>query len=62
MKNSLKKESWEGLNLYIPKDAHNKSEGGGSFRSNLKKTRLLHLGNVEKLPHTQFSAQRAPED
>ena len=26
-----------------------------------KKTRLLHLGNVEKQPHPQFSAQRAPE-
>ena len=27
----------------------------------LKKTRLLHLGNVEKPPHPQLSAQRAPE-
>ena len=26
-----------------------------------KKTRLLHLGNVEKPPHPQFSAQWAPE-
>ena len=26
-----------------------------------KKTRLLHLGNVEKPPNPQFSAQRAPE-
>ena len=34
---------------------------GGSVRSDLKKTRLLHLGNVEKQPHPQFSAQRAPE-
>ena len=25
------------------------------------KTRLLHLGNVEKSPHPQISAQRAPE-
>ena len=42
------------------KDAHQKSEGG-SVRSDLKKTRLLHLGTVEKPPHPQFSAQRAPE-
>ena len=27
----------------------------------LEKTRLLHPGNVEKPPHPQFSAQRAPE-
>ena len=26
-----------------------------------KKTRLLHLGNVEKPPHPQFSTQREPE-
>ena len=26
-----------------------------------KKTRLFHLGNVEKPPHPQFPAQRAPE-
>ena len=26
-----------------------------------EKTRLLHLGNVEKPPHPHFSAQRAPE-
>ena len=26
-----------------------------------KKTRLFHIGNVEKPPHPQFSAQRAPE-
>ena len=26
-----------------------------------EKTRLLHLRNVEKPPHPQFSAQRAPE-
>ena len=26
-----------------------------------KKTRLLHLVNVGKPPHPQFSAQRAPE-
>ena len=26
-----------------------------------RKTRLLHLGNVEKPPHPQFFAQRAPE-
>ena len=35
---------------------------GGSARSDLKKTRLLHLGNVEKLPHPQLLAQRALED
>ena len=33
---------------------------GGSVRSDLK-TRLLHLGNVEKPPHPQFFAQRAPK-
>ena len=27
----------------------------------LKKTQLLHLGNVEKPPHSQLSAQRACE-
>ena len=27
----------------------------------IKKTRLLHLGNVKKPPHPQFSAQQAPE-
>ena len=26
-----------------------------------QKTRLLHLGNVEKPAYPQFSAQRAPE-
>ena len=26
-----------------------------------RKTRLLHLGNVEKPPHPQLLAQRAPE-
>ena len=26
-----------------------------------KKTRLLHLGNIEKPPYPQFFAQRAPE-
>ena len=33
---------------------------GGSVRSD-KKTRLLHVGNVEKPPHAQLFAQRAPE-
>ena len=33
----------------------------GSVRSDLKKTRLVHLGNVEKSTHPQFSARRAPE-
>ena len=32
-----------------------------SVRSDFKKTRLLHLGNVEKPPQPQFSAQRAFE-
>ena len=29
------------------------------MRSDLKKTRLFHLRNVEKPPHPQFYAQRA---
>ena len=33
----------------------------GGQRGPIKKTRLLHLGNVEKTPHPQLSAQRAPE-
>ena len=32
--------------------------GGGSVRFDLK-TLVLHLGNVEKPPHPQLSAQRA---
>ena len=36
----------------------NKNQRGVS-EVRLKKTRLLHLGNVEKLPHPQLSAQRA---
>ena len=32
----------------------------GVSKVRFKKTRLLHLGNVEKPPHPQFSAQRAP--
>ena len=55
----MKNEIWEGLNRYFQKDAHQKSEGG-AVRSD-KKNRLLHLGNVGKQPHPQFSAQRAPE-
>ena len=31
------------------------------MRSDFKKTRLLHLENVEKPPHPQFSAQRTPK-
>ena len=54
-------ESWKGLNRYFPKDAHQKSEGG-SVRSDLKKSRLLHLGSVEKPPHPKFFARGAPED
>ena len=49
IENPLKNEILKGLNRYLPKDAHQKSEGG-SVRYDLKKTRLLHLGNVEK-PH-----------
>ena len=56
----MKKEIWKGLNRYFPKNAHEKSEGG-SVRSDFKKTRLLHLRNVEKPPHPQFFALRAPE-
>ena len=33
---------------------------GGQWGPILK-SRLIHLGNVEKPPHPQFSAQRAPE-
>ena len=33
----------------------------GVLEVRFKKTRLLHLGNVEKPPHPQFFAQRAPE-
>ena len=33
----------------------------GAVRSDLTKTRLLHLGNLEKPPHPQLSAQRACE-
>ena len=32
---------------------------GGSVRSDLKKTRLLHLENVEKTLYPQLSAQGA---
>ena len=35
--------------------------GGGSVKSDLEKTRLLNLRNVEKPTHPQFSGQRAPE-
>ena len=31
-KNSLKNESWKGLNLYFPKDAHQKSKGVSEVR------------------------------
>ena len=58
-KNPLKNESCEGLNWYFPKDAHQKSERGQW--GPIKKTRLLHLRNVEKSAHPQFSAQRACE-
>ena len=34
---------------------------GGVSEVRFRKTRLLHIGNVEKSPHSQFSAQRAPE-
>ena len=42
---------------YLPKDAYQKSDGG-SVRSDLEKTRLLHLGNVKKTPHPQFFIAR----
>ena len=42
---STEKWNLEGLNRYLPKDTHQKSEGGIEVR--FKKTRLLHLGNVE---------------
>ena len=35
-KNSLKNEIWKGRNRYLPKDAHQKSDGG-SVRSDFKK-------------------------
>ena len=53
----MKNEIWKCLNRYFQKDAHQKFHGEGRF----KKTRLLHLGNVEKPPDPEFSAQRAPE-
>ena len=37
MQNPLKNESGKGLNWYFSKDAHEKPEGGGSVRSDLKK-------------------------
>ena len=63
LKVSVNKTHWKmksaSLNWYFPIDAHQKSEGGqwGPIK---KKTRLFHLGNVEKPPHPQFSARRAP--
>ena len=33
--------------------------GGGVSEVRFKKTRLLHLGNVKKLPHPQFFTKRA---
>ena len=59
IKNPLKNEICKGLNRYFLKDAHQKSEGVSEVR--FKKSRVLQLGNVEKPPHAQFSAQRAPE-
>ena len=46
-------------NWYFPKDVHQKSKSGQL--GPILKTRLLHLGNVEKPPDPQFYAQRAPE-
>ena len=60
IQNPLKNEIWKSLNRYFPKDAHQKSEGEVS-EVRFRKTRLLHLGNVEKPPHPHISAQRAPE-
>ena len=39
----------------------NLRRGEGVSEVQFKKTRLLHLGNVEKPPHLRFSAQRACE-
>ena len=33
----MKNKSWKDLNWYFPKDAHQKSEGGGLVRFSLKK-------------------------
>ena len=52
----------KGLKLVFSKRCTSKMwGGGGSVRSGLKKTRLLHLGNVEKPHHPQVFAQRACE-
>ena len=63
-KNDLDIKPTEKLNLerlksVFTKDAFQKSEGVSEVR--FRKTRLLHLGNVEKPPHPQFFAQRAPK-
>ena len=55
--NFLRVLSSEGLKLVFSKRCASKIWGGGGF----KKTRLLHVGNVEKPPHPQLSVQRAPE-
>ena len=52
-------EIWKCLNRYFPKDAHQKSEEVSEVR--FKKTRLLHLGNVEQPSHPQLFVQWAPE-
>ena len=39
----LKNESWKGFDWYFPKDAHRKSMGRGSVRSDLKKLDLFTL-------------------
>ena len=44
----MKNEIWKCINRLFPKDAHQKSEGGGVSEVRFKKTRLLHLENVEK--------------
>ena len=55
-------EKWnlEGLKLVFSKRCASKIWWEVS-EVRFKKTRLLHLGNVEKPPHPQFSVQRAPE-
>ena len=50
----------EGLKSVFSKRCASKIWWGVS-EVRFKKTRLIHLGNVEKPPHPHFSAQRAPE-
>ena len=45
--------------IVFSKDAHQKFEEVNEVQC--EKTRLLHLGKVEKPPHPQFFAQCVPE-